>query len=70
MNKDKLSNNWNQSKIKIKEKWNKLTDDDIQCIEGRRDLLMEKIKKRYGYSKDEAEKEIKSWEDHNKNCNW
>ncbi|PPI86527.1 CsbD family protein [Candidatus Pantoea edessiphila] len=70
MNKDKMSGNWKQFKGKIKEKWGKLTDNDCQCIEGKRDQLVNKIQERYGYAKDEAEREVKAWENHNKDCHW
>ena len=34
---------WKQTKGKVKEKWNKLTDDDLKFIDGRRDRLEDKI---------------------------
>lgn len=66
MNKDQASGNWKQFKGTVKEKWGKLTDDDITVIEGKRDQLVGKIQERYGYQKEAAEKEVKAWEDHNK----
>ena len=62
MNKDEASGNWKQFKGKFKEKWGKLTDDDFTVIEGKRDQLVGKIQERYGYQKDQAEKEVDSWE--------
>ena len=56
MNKDEASGNWKQFKGKMKEKWGKLTDDDMQVIEGKRDQLVGKIQERYGSTKDEAER--------------
>ncbi|MBC0855111.1 CsbD family protein [Pantoea stewartii] len=70
MNKDEASGNWKQFKGKMKEKWGKLTDDDMQVIEGKRDQLVGKIQERYGYAKDQAEKEVTDWEGHNKNYRW
>jgi uncharacterized protein YjbJ (UPF0337 family) len=66
MNKDQADGNWKQFKGKVKEKWGKLTDDDLTVIEGKREQLVGKIQERYGYQKEAAEKEVKSWEDHNK----
>ena len=66
MNKDEASGNWKQFEGKMKEKWGKLTDDDMQVIEGKRDQLVGKIQERYGSSKDEAEKEVVDWETRNK----
>ena len=66
MNEDRISGNWKQLKGKVKEKWGKLTDDDLTVIEGKREQLVGKIQERYGYEKDRAEKEVKEWEDSNK----
>lgn len=70
MNKDEASGNWKQIKGKMKEKWGKLTDDDMQVIEGKRDQLVGKIQERYGYAKDEAEREVADWEGTNKDYRW
>lgn len=70
MNKDEVSGNWKQFKGKVKEKWGKLTDDDMTVIEGKRDQLVGKIQERYGYAKDQAEREVKDWESHNKDYHW
>ena len=45
----------------VKEKWGKLTDDDLTLIDGRRDHLEGKIQERYGFAKDQARKEIEDW---------
>lgn len=66
MNNDQVSGNWKQFKGKVKEQWGKLTDDDMTTIEGKREQLVGKIQERYGYEKDAAEKEVKTWEDSNK----
>ncbi|SUG97662.1 stress-response protein [Salmonella enterica subsp. enterica] len=62
MNKDEAGGNWKQFKGKMKEQWGKLTDDDMTVIEGKRDQLVGKIQERYGYQKDQAEKEVVDWE--------
>ena len=62
MNKAEAGGNWKQFKGKVKEQWGKLTDDDMTIIEGKRDQLVGKIQERYGYQKDQAEKEVDSWE--------
>jgi len=53
--------NWKQIKGKVKEKWGKLTDDDLNVIDGRRDQLEGKIQQRYGYAKDQTKKDIDDW---------
>ena len=65
MNKDEIGGNWKQFKGKAKEKWGKLTDDDMTVIEGKRDQLVVRIQERYGYAKDQAEKEVTDWETKN-----
>ena len=65
MNKDEVGGNWKQRKGKVKEQWGKLTDDDMTVIEGKRDQLVGKVQERYGYAKDQAEKEVNDWEKRN-----
>jgi uncharacterized protein YjbJ (UPF0337 family) len=48
-------------KGKAKEQWGKLTDDDLNTINGKRDQLEGKIQERYGYAKDQTEKDIDDW---------
>lgn len=69
MNRDILQGDWNMVKGKIKEKWGKLTDDDLTEIKGKRDQLLGKIQKKYGYAKDQAEKELQAWEKECEKCN-
>jgi uncharacterized protein YjbJ (UPF0337 family) len=45
----------------VKERWGKLTDDDLTAIRGRRDRLEGKLQERYGYAKDQARREIEDW---------
>jgi uncharacterized protein YjbJ (UPF0337 family) len=61
MNKDRIEGNWTQVKGKVKEKWGKLTDDDLKIIEGNTDQLVGKIQERYGIAEDEAEEQVKEW---------
>jgi len=58
MNWDQIKGDWKQMKGKIKQKWGKLTDDDLTTIAGKRDELAGKLQQRYGYEKDQAEKEL------------
>jgi len=58
MNGDQIAGNWKQLTGKVKEKWGKLTDDDLKVIAGKRDQLAGKLQERYGYAKEHAEKEV------------
>ncbi|HEX3383961.1 MAG TPA: PqqD family peptide modification chaperone, partial [Mucilaginibacter sp.] len=40
-----------------KEKWGKLTDDDLDVIDGKRQQIVGKIQERYGISKEAAEQQ-------------
>ena len=61
MNWDRVGGNWKQFTGKVKEKWGKLTDDDVDVINGKQDQLVGRIQERYGVAKDEAEKQVKTW---------
>jgi uncharacterized protein YjbJ (UPF0337 family) len=58
MNEDIFKGQWNQMKGRIKESWGKLTDDEIQQINGRQDLLLGKLQEKYGWSRMEAQNEL------------
>lgn len=52
---------WNQLKGEAKVQWGKLTDDDLDVIDGEKDKLVGKLQERYGHSKDAAEREYNDW---------
>ena len=58
MNWDTLEANWKQFRGKAKEKWGKLTDDDLDVIAGRRDQLEGKLQQTYGRTKEQVTKEV------------
>jgi uncharacterized protein YjbJ (UPF0337 family) len=58
MNQDILRDNWSQIRGRVKEAWARLTDDEIDEINGRRDLLIDKLQKRYGYTHQQAEQQV------------
>jgi len=60
---DRIAGNWKQFSGKAKERWGKLTDDDMTVIAGKRDQLSGKIQERYGIIKDQAERQIADWMD-------
>jgi uncharacterized protein YjbJ (UPF0337 family) len=61
MNEQTLKGDWMVLKGKLKEKWGKLTDDDLDVLEGKRDQLAGALTKRYGYAKEEAERQIREF---------
>jgi uncharacterized protein YjbJ (UPF0337 family) len=58
MNWDVLKGQWKQVAGKVKAKWGKLTDDDLTTIGGKKDEFVGKLQERYGYQKDQAEREV------------
>jgi uncharacterized protein YjbJ (UPF0337 family) len=58
MNRDTMEGNWTEFKGKIQKQWGKLTNDDLDVIEGDRKQLAGRIQQRYGYAKDQAQKEV------------
>ncbi len=55
---DKVKGNWNETKGKLKQKWGKLTDDDLDYAEGKEDELLGRIQKKTGETKDSVKKFI------------
>ncbi|TMH29286.1 MAG: CsbD family protein [Betaproteobacteria bacterium] len=62
MNWDRIEGNWQQFKGTAKQQWGKLTDNQLDVIAGKRDLLAGRIQEAYGVSKDEAEKQLSAWQ--------
>ena len=58
---NRVEGNWKQFKGSAKEKWGKLTDDDLNVIEGRREQLEGKLQQRYGFAKDQIRKDVDDW---------
>ena len=58
MNWTQIEGKWDQLKGKARSKWGKLTDDDVDRCEGRREQLIGKLEERYGETKEWAEKQV------------
>jgi len=58
MNWDQMEGKWKQYSGKVREKWGKLTDSDLEVIKGQRQQLVGKIQERYGIAKDDAERQV------------
>jgi uncharacterized protein YjbJ (UPF0337 family) len=58
---DRVQGSWKQLTGRVKEKWGKLTDDDLTAINGRRDQLEGKIQERYRIAKDQVRKDVDHW---------
>ncbi|MDX9863522.1 MAG: CsbD family protein [Anaerolineaceae bacterium] len=58
MNKDILKGKWKQVRGEVQKTWGKLTNDDLDQIEGDSKKLAGKVQERYGWTKEKAEEEI------------
>ncbi|MBP1151091.1 MULTISPECIES: CsbD family protein [Methylocaldum] len=58
MNWDQVKGNWKQVKGTIKAQWGRLTDDELDEINGEREKLIGKIQERYGIAREEAERQV------------
>jgi uncharacterized protein YjbJ (UPF0337 family) len=63
MNWDSLMGNWTQLRGRIRMQWGRLTDDQLDVIEGRRDLLLAELQASYGVTEAEADQQVRAWED-------
>ncbi|HEV8062979.1 MAG TPA: CsbD family protein [Gemmataceae bacterium] len=58
MNWAQVEGKWQQFSGKMRSKWAKLTNDDWSLVGSKKDQLLGKLQERYGYKKDQAEKEV------------
>ena len=58
MNKDVFEGKWKQVRGEAKVWWGKLTDDDLERMDGKADQLIGVLQQKYGYTKEQAEKEL------------
>jgi uncharacterized protein YjbJ (UPF0337 family) len=63
MNWDQIEGNWKQFKGQVKETWGKFTDNDLEVIGGKRDKLLGKLQEKYGIAKNEAEAQLKKFQE-------
>jgi uncharacterized protein YjbJ (UPF0337 family) len=61
MNSDQFEGKWKQLKGGVKQRWGKLTDDDVTALSGKKDELVGKIQERYGITREQAQKEADEW---------
>ncbi len=61
MNRIQLEGRWKQIRGKVRERWGRLTHDDLEVIAGRRDQLVGKIQERYGITREQAERQVEEF---------
>ena len=58
MNEDILKGQWKQLRGQVKQWWSVLTDDELEKINGQRDKLIGKLQEKYGFTKEQATREL------------
>ena len=61
MNWDQVEGKWEQMMGSVKEKWGKLTNDDLDKIAGKREKLVGRLQECYGLNKELAELQCDEW---------
>jgi uncharacterized protein YjbJ (UPF0337 family) len=61
MNWEHVQTDWQRAKTEVRQRWGKLTDQDLERIGGAKDRLVSALKERYGYEKEKAMNEIEAW---------
>jgi uncharacterized protein YjbJ (UPF0337 family) len=69
MNTDQLKGKWHQMKGEAKIQWGKLTDDDLDQVDGNAEKLVGRIQERYGYAREKAAKEVELFQRRQREAN-
>ena len=59
---DRISGNWAHWRVRIRERWGRLTSDELDVVAGRRDQLVGRIGAAYGIAKNDADRQLRNWE--------
>lgn len=62
MNEDILKGKWTQLKGEVQVQWGKLTNDDLDVIQGDSQKLIGLLQERYGYAREEASKHLEDFQ--------
>jgi uncharacterized protein YjbJ (UPF0337 family) len=58
VNTDVFESTWDQIRSQVKQRWDKLTDDDLSKVRGGVDGLVDLLQEKYGYGRDRAERKV------------
>lgn len=57
VNWEQVEGHWQELRGTVRQKWAKLSDDDVEAIAGKKDRLLGKLQTYYGHKKQAAEQE-------------
>jgi uncharacterized protein YjbJ (UPF0337 family) len=46
---------------RVRRHWSRLTQEDVTQITGKREILVKRLQERYGFSRQQAEREVEAW---------
>jgi len=61
MNMDQVEGDWKILRGKIRQRWGKLTDDHLDIVNGRVEMIAGRVQQAYGISREEAERQVQDW---------
>lgn len=62
MGRKRLEGDWEMTRHEVSQRWDELTDDDLDAVAGRRHRLIGRVHERYGISRREAARQVREWE--------
>lgn len=65
MTTDSFESSWKELRSRVRPRWTALTDEDVKRVDGKRDVLVELLREKYGFSQLQAENEVNSFLDEN-----
>jgi len=62
MNWSNIETGWNDFKANAKQQWSKLSDQQINDTQGKREQLSTSVQQAYALSKEETERQVAAWQ--------
>ena len=62
MNWDRIEKNWQRFKVDAKHRWDKLSEQQLDAIAGRRTVLAGRIQETYGMTREDTERQLADWQ--------
>jgi uncharacterized protein YjbJ (UPF0337 family) len=56
-----IKTKWPQMRGQLRHRWGRLTEDDLDVIDGERDIFIGRVQERYSIDREEAQRRIEEW---------